>query len=141
MKIVCKVDMKSMAVLFGNMRAVLDKEVQIAADAMYEFGRDVIMLESAVECPRDTWALVNSRYINRPTFFADRVGVKLGYGGSADKKNPKSGQMASEYMVEVHEDLSKIHPVGKAKFFEDPVRKNAMKMPMHIAGRIRERTF
>ena len=130
-----------MTVLFGNMKAVLDKEVQIAADAMYEFGKDVIMLESAVDCPRDTWTLVNSRYINRPIFYANRVVVGLGYGGSADKKNPKSGQMASEYMVEVHEDLSKTHPVGKAKFFEDPVRKNAMGMPVHVAGRIRERTF
>lgn len=141
MKIACKIDMKSMATLFGSMKSVLDKEIHVAGEAMYDFGRDVIMLESAEECPRDTWALVNSRYIKRPEYFAGKVSVGLGYGGSEDKKNPKSGQMASEYMVEVHEDLSKHHPVGKAKFFEDPVRKNAMGMPMHVAGRIRERVF
>lgn len=141
MKIALKMDMKSMATLFGKMQGVLNDTIQEAGDGMYEFGRDVIMIQSAEECPRDTWTLVASGYIKRPRYFSDRVIVDLGYGGSEDKKNPKSGQMASEYMVEVHEDLTKTHPVGNAKFFENPVRRNAMGMPMHVSGRIRERVF
>lgn len=49
----------------------------------------------------------------------------VGYGGNGDPINPKTGRPASSYMVAVHEDLSKKHPNGKAKFLEDPVREYA----------------
>lgn len=46
----------------------------------------------------------------------------LGYGGNGDPINPETGKPASSYMVVVHEDILARHPVGKAKFLEDPVR-------------------
>jgi hypothetical protein len=46
----------------------------------------------------------------------------LGYGGNGDPINPKTGKPASYYMVAVHENLDAVHPNGKAKFLEDPVR-------------------
>ena len=49
----------------------------------------------------------------------------VGYGGNGDPVNPRTGRRASSYMVEVHEDLSVVHPTGKAKFLEDPVREYA----------------
>ena len=141
MEIKCKMDMKSMAELFSNMKGVLDQAILEGGEAMYEFARDVIMLESTAECPKDTWTLVSTNYTNRPVYFADRVVVEIGYGGAEDKVNPKSGKMASSYAQEVHERLLIIHPIGNAKFFENPVRRNAMGMPMHIAGRIGGRSF
>lgn len=49
----------------------------------------------------------------------------LGYGGNGDPINPSTGMPASSYMVAVHENLDAVHPVGKAKFLEDPVREYA----------------
>jgi hypothetical protein len=46
----------------------------------------------------------------------------IGYGGNGNPINPKTGYPASSYMLAVHEDLLAFHPVGKAKFLEDPVR-------------------
>lgn len=51
----------------------------------------------------------------------------IGYGGNGDPINPNTGQPASYYMMAVHEDLTAIHPNGKAKFLEDPVREYATK--------------
>lgn len=49
----------------------------------------------------------------------------IGYGGNGNPINPKTGIAASEYMVAVHEDMTAVHPNGKAKFLEDPVREYA----------------
>lgn len=49
----------------------------------------------------------------------------VGYGGNGDPVNPTTGQRASSYMVAVHENLSARHPIGKAKFLEDPIREYA----------------
>lgn len=141
MKIKCKMDMKSMATLFSNMKGVLSMAIIEGGEAMYEFATDVIMLQSAEECPKDTWTLVSTGYVNRPVIMSNSVVVELGYGGTEDKKNPKSGLMASQYAVEVHENLLYKHPVGNAKFFENPVKRNEMGMPMHVAGRIGWRSF
>lgn len=46
----------------------------------------------------------------------------VGYGGNGDPINPKTGEPSSRYAVVVHEDLEAVHPNGKAKFLEDPVR-------------------
>lgn len=135
-------DMKSFDKLFMTLHKVLDEAVVEGGEAMYEFARDVIMLESAAECPKDTWTLVSTGYVNRPVIKGwSYVSVELGYGGAEDKRNPKSLQMASEYAVEVHENLLYKHPVGNAKFFEHPVRRNAVGLPMHIAGRIGGKSF
>lgn len=46
----------------------------------------------------------------------------VGYGGNGDPVNPKTGKHASEYMLEVHEDLSVPHRNGSAKFLEKAVK-------------------
>ena len=51
--------------------------------------------------------------------------ASLGYGGNGDPVNPKTGKPASSYALIVHEDLYAHHPIGKAKFLEDPVREYA----------------
>jgi hypothetical protein len=62
------------------------------------------------------------------TFFYEVEGAyrnftaRLGYGGPNDLVNPKTGQMASEYMIAVHENLDAAHPHGQAKFLEEAVK-------------------
>ena len=86
-----------------------------------------IMRESLNQVPRMTWALMASAYyeVRRRSDTANTTwayeGI-MGYGGNGDPINPKTGRPVSSYMVAVHEDLKAHHPIGKAKFLEDPVR-------------------
>jgi len=137
MEISLKLDQASAKQLINNLRQVLANVKIDAGRALYDFARDVIMMESAEECPRDTWTLVSSGYVKEPEYHANEVSVKLGYGGPEDKMNPKTHKMASDYMLTVHEDLMARHPVGKSKFFEDPVRRNEQLLLEHLGGRIR----
>lgn len=86
-----------------------------------------ILEASLSQVPKDTRTLAMSAFftVNRRTDTAASTwqyeGV-VGYGGNGDPTNPKTGNRASDYMVEVHEDLSVPHRNGKAKFLEDPIR-------------------
>lgn len=86
-----------------------------------------ILKASLEQVPKDTYTLAMSAFytVARQSGTSDRTYQyegHVGYGGNGDPTNPKTGRRASDYMVEVHEDLSVFHPVGKAKFLEDPVR-------------------
>lgn len=85
---------------------------------------EAIMAESALEVPRDTGALADSAFISQ----GSDGNVTFGYGALNTQINPKTGKPTNEYMVTVHEDLNTYHPVGKAKFLEDPV--NRRKEPL-----------
>ena len=87
-----------------------------------------IMADSEIEVPKDTWTMMSSGFWEvhkRSDVGGSRFEGIIGYGGNGDPVNPKTGQAASTYMVALHEDLSKYHPNGKAKFLEDPVRRYA----------------
>lgn len=87
-----------------------------------------IMRESKLQVPRLTETLLASAFyeVKRRADVSSWVyEALLGYGGNGDPINPTTGQRASSYMVAVHEDLEANHPVGKAKFLEDPVREYA----------------
>ena len=87
-----------------------------------------ILANSLLQVPRETNTLAASAFyeVSRR---ADISGYKyeaiVGYGGNGNPINPKTGRSASSYMVAVHENLSAMHPIGKAKFLEDPVREYA----------------
>ena len=87
-----------------------------------------ILANSLEQVPRDTTTLAMSAYyeVRRRSDVKGYVyeGI-VGYGGNGDPINPKTGMPASSYMLAVHEDLDAQHPVGKAKFLEDPVREYA----------------
>lgn len=87
-----------------------------------------ILGNSMAEVPKQTYTLLMSAFYE-VTRRSDVSGYKyegvVGYGGNGDPVNPRTGRRASSYMVEVHEDLSVVHPTGKAKFLEDPVREYA----------------
>lgn len=91
-----------------------------------------ILEASLAQVPRDTGTLastgfydVSRRMATKHYTYEGIVGYAgmAGAGYSRDRLNAKSGVMASEYAVRVHEDLNAAHPNGgKAKFLEDPVR-------------------
>ena len=86
-----------------------------------------ILGESMAQVPKETYTLLMSAYyeVSRrsdtslSTWAYEAI---IGYGGNGNPINPKTGYPASSYMLAVHEDLLAFHPVGKAKFLEDPVR-------------------
>lgn len=80
-----------------------------------------IMDESKEQVPKVTNTLVASAFheVHRRGQSYEAI---LGYGGNGDPINPNTGLPASSYMLAVHEDLDAVHPVGKAKYFEDPFR-------------------
>ena len=82
-----------------------------------------ILDNSMAEVPKDTHTLLMSAFyeVSRRRIKVWAYEAILGYGGNGDPINPRTGQPASTYMVDVHEDLTARHPVGKAKFLEDPV--------------------
>ena len=86
-----------------------------------------ILSNSMAEVPKDTHTLLMSAFyeVSRRRIKVWAYEAILGYGGNGDPINPRTGQPASTYMVDVHEDLTARHPVGKAKFLEDPVREYA----------------
>lgn len=84
-----------------------------------------IMKESLRQVPRDTETLANSAFYNIQKAKDYGYEAILGYGGSAI--NPKTGVPVMDYAVVVHEDLEAHHPIGKAKFLEDPIRDYASK--------------
>ena len=91
-----------------------------------------IMDESKRQVPKLTETLLASAFyeVTRRTDTSATTWAYealLGYGGNGDPINPLTGEPASSYMVVVHENLDVYHPIGKAKFLEDPVREYADK--------------
>lgn len=98
-----------------------------------------ILAESLRQVPRDTNTLAKSAFYEIHGKYRNFTAI-IGYGGNGDPTNPKTGRPASDYMVVVHEDLQAHHPVGKAKFLEDPVREYQRKMRQTYARAIRKET-
>lgn len=86
---------------------------------------DEILGESMAQVPLDTSTLMLSAYWEIHGHWKTGWDAVIGYGGNGNPINPKTGKPASYYMVAVHEDLHANHPIGKAKFLEDPVREYA----------------
>lgn len=98
-----------------------------------------ILAESLRQVPKDTNTLAKSAFYEIQGKYRNFTAI-IGYGGNGDPINPKTGRAASDYMVVVHEDLQARHPVGKAKFLEDPVREYQHKMRQTYARAIRKET-
>lgn len=125
-----KLDVSSIDKVLNTTVMKLDTSTK---DATVEVCRRIYE-ESLKLVPRDTNTLASSAYYtvlgNIRTGFVGYVG----YGGNGNKYNPKSRQRASQYMVQVHEDLSVQHKNGQAKFLEIPTRRFQGKAASEIAG-------
>lgn len=86
---------------------------------------DEILGNSMAQVPQDTSTLLMSAFWEVEGHYKTGWEAIIGYGGNGDPINPKTGKPASSYMVAVHEDMSVHHPIGKAKYLEDPVREYA----------------
>lgn len=95
-----------------------------------------IAADSLAEVPRDTDTLASSLYTRVDGSYKNFTG-EIGYGGNGDPVNPNTGLRTSQYMVRDHEDLSAEHPVGKAKFLEDPVNRYKSKFLPGAAAAIK----
>lgn len=94
--------------------------IQGAMGGLYQAAVD-IMYVSQVQCPVDTATLKASARILEPVRTPTSITVTLGYGYGAER-NPRTGQLPSEYAVPVHERLEVKHaPPTKAKYLEDPM--------------------
>ena len=69
-----------------------------------------IMGRSKSLVPVDTGVLRSSGHVQRPEVDRNGVRVTLGYGGPAEA-----------YALAVHENLRARHPVGQAKYLEQPL--------------------
>jgi hypothetical protein len=82
------------------------------------------MTESKQECPVDTGELRASGHVDGPHDEGGVITLELNYGGAA-----------APYAIYVHERMDVHHPVGKAKFLEDPAMRMSERLPAAIAAR------
>ena len=111
--------------VIARLKKIAQENPSVVAKAMYTHA-EFLMTESKKEVPVDTGTARSSGFVEEPRISSSSVSVKLGYGGPASKQNPKGGE-AADYIERLHEDTEARHTVGKAKFLEDPVRRNAKK--------------
>lgn len=103
-----------------NLKTTVSRVERGTKKATIEACEDIKVL-SLNQVPRDTNTLASSFFYEVHGKYRNFTAT-LGYGGLKDRTNPKSLKLASSYMVAVHEDLTAHHPIGKAKFLEDPIR-------------------
>ena len=104
--------------LFTNTCNVLISKVPRATRNLVDLAGQEILADSNRMVPKETNTLMNSGYYEVGGNSAD-WDVTIGYADAAhDQSNPKSGKLASEYAVVVHEDLLAGHNIGEAKFLE-----------------------
>ena len=110
--------------------------VQAAKVGLYKAAVE-IMYESQKQVPVDTATLKGSARIQEPEQVGDRISVTLGYGYGV-QVNPKTGHIAAQYAVPVHERLDQYHaPPTKAHFLLDPVLSYVGRLGPEIAEAIR----
>ena len=94
-----------------NLKISEDKLIAAGKYAMYEYGK-VVMKKSKKYTPVDTNLLRDSAFLELPRYSGSGVKANMGYGNVS-------------YAVEVHENLSYHHNVGRAKFFEIAIREES----------------
>ena len=115
------VDTTSVQRFSANCDAIMTKVGNGSRKALQSALEDILE-ESLKQVPIETGTLMDSASYEITGHYKTGWEGKIGYGMNIDAVNPNSGKPASSYAVAVHEDLSAKHPIGKAKFLEDPVR-------------------
>ena len=102
-----------------------DKVVPAVEDAVVRAIRnwaEPMMAESNAEAPKDTGYMVSTSYIEQPEVSNGQISAEMGY--------------RADYAIYPHERLELHHPVGKAKFLEDPMNRNAPKLLTDVSKEI-----
>lgn len=121
--------------IIERMKAIARGNPKVLAAALYTEA-ELLMTKSKEEIPVDTGSAKNSAYVEEPKISTNRVSIEFGYGGVATKINPKSGKPTTAYLIKIHEDMDINHPVGKAKFLEDPVKMWRPELVLKLAQRV-----
>jgi len=119
-----KIDITGQNKVISRLQSLGDTSTRALAAALYQEGEQLIA-EAKQETPVDTGALRASGHVQQPTINGRQVEVVAGFGG-----------VAAPYAVYVHEDLTKHHPVGNAKFLENPAKRRASGMADRVASRL-----
>lgn len=114
-------DKKSLNQFEANLNVALSKVGNGSRKALVAACEEILEA-SLAQVPRDTNTLALSAFWEITGHWKTGWNATIGYGGSMDPINPITGKPASSYMLAVHEDLNAHHPIGKAKYLEDPVR-------------------
>lgn len=93
--------------------------------ALYREAEAVMTAAKTDYVPVDTGALRSSGVVEAPIIGATAASVRLGFGGPA-----------APYAVLVHEDLTKRHTVGQAKYLEIPLKARLSGMPAVLKQRV-----
>lgn len=94
---------------------------------LYQEAQIVMSAAQQDYVPVDTGALRASGFVEPPTPTHTGASITLGFGGPS-----------APYAVYVHEDLTKRHPVGQAKYLEIPLRARIQGMKAVLAQRVRD---
>ena len=123
-----------MATIKWNAQALAELESKIRV-GLYQEGTQLIS-SSVGLVPVDTGSLRASGFTAQPVTSGNKISIKCGFGGTATKVNPTTGEATTDYAVKVHEDLNVHHNTGQAKFLEIPARALASKFNANMKRRI-----
>lgn len=116
---------------FNRLLREIERKVKGAAVPIaHEVGSRILYISNTM-VPTLTGTLLSSGYYEVST---TTVGpeVIVSYGGNGDPINPLSKRRASEYFIEVHENLDAFHKNGEAKFLEKAITAYRMAMDAEI---------
>lgn len=102
----------------GQDLAAFDRKLKAGLMAGLRQEGEKAMTEAKQETPVDTGVLRASGIVDGPHNDGGSVWLELGFGGAA-----------SSYALIVHERTDVHHPVGKAKYLEDPAMRMADRLP------------
>lgn len=97
---------------FANkLRGAAQAGPQALVAALYQEAQEILTIAKERYVPVDTGALRASGFVEPPTLTPNGATMSIGFGGPS-----------APYAVIVHEDLTKRHRVGEAKYLEIPLR-------------------
>ena len=104
----------------ADLRRFKGKAMSDVAGVMREEGEDT-MTDAKELTPVETGTLRASGHVEGPEIGGNVVTVTMAFGGAA-----------SDYAAIVHERLDVHHPVGQAKYLEQPALQHAEQLPKRI---------
>lgn len=114
-------DQKTIDRVNGKMKMIMLETRELVKEAMSDVA-DLVLERSQMMIPVDTTTAKSTGIKRDVQAVGPRIHVEIGYGlPESDAMNPKTGKMASAYVLELHEDLAVFHATGTAKFLEDAV--------------------
>lgn len=133
-ELVLRIEVKGIDQVIRNLGIAQDAIKDVVGEALRAEGESILE-EAKMECPTQTGTLKDSGFVTGPVQEKEDVHVVCGFG-TDNVVNPLSGVPTSQYAVPVHERLDVNHPVGKAKFLEDPARRASGTLEGRVGDRV-----